>query len=83
MTGQWIHVDRTTGVILGKTGSSDYQQLTNDRQMFVSSGVVVAYTYKGRFYGKAMEAEEMHIGGFMWVARSNGHFSLKYVGGGS
>ena len=83
VTGQWIHVDRTTGVILGKTGSSDYQQLTNDRQMFVSSGVVVAYTYKGRFYGKAMEAEEMHIGGFMWVARSNGHFSLKYVGGGS
>lgn len=83
VTGQWIHVDRSTGVILGKTGSSDYQQLTNDRQMFVSSGVVVAYTYKGRFYGKAMEAEEMHIGEFMWVARSNGHFSLKYVGGGS
>ena len=84
-TGQWVRTD-DSGVTIGSASSTSMSRITSDRQSFLSRAstgdqfIETAYTSGGVFHANSMEADELHAGSFMWVGRSNGNISLKYVG---
>lgn len=55
--------------------------LTNSQLQFVDTGSVVAYiSGKSLFISNANVTDQITIGEFSWIPRSNGHLSLKHLG---
>lgn len=66
---------------LGEGDSNFKLLITNTRIMFMDGSDIPAYiNNKSLYIKKAVIEEELHQGGYSWVTRSNGHYSLVWKG---
>ena len=75
---QWLTFNGSEGMTIGDT-SGNYQRLDSTSQRFYSDGIEVMRTEGGKVEAASMDADEVHVGEFMWVARSNGHTAFKWA----
>ena len=68
-------------IIIGIEGNDLELHISNDRVSFLDKGVEVAYISNQQLYITNAEVEnQLRIGKFQFVPRSNGNLTLKYVG---
>lgn len=72
----------SAGVIIGASGGSQVAVTPGQLSMLDSSGETVAYV-RGGLLGasKADISDELDLGSFAWIPRSNGNLALKWMGG--
>ena len=72
----------SSGVIIGASGGSQVAVNPGQLSMLDSSGETVAYV-RGGLLGasKADISDELDLGSFAWIPRSNGNLALKWMGG--
>ena len=78
--GRWLNFNESDGLTIGKAGSAFKVVTDETRQAFMYGNETLAYTSGDRFVAPRMEADELHIGNWMWVKRDNGNLSLKWIG---
>lgn len=78
--GRWLNFNESEGLTIGKAGSAFKVVTDETRQAFMYGNETLAYTSGDRFVAPRMEADELHIGNWMWVKRDNGNLSLKWIG---
>ncbi len=78
--GRWLNFNESDGLTIGKAGSQFKVVTSETRQAFMYGNETLAYTSGDRFVAPRMEADELHIGNWMWVKRDNGNLSLKWIG---
>ena len=78
--GRWLNFNESDGLTIGKAGSQFKVVTDETRQAFMYGNETLAYTSGDRFVAPRMEADELHIGNWMWVKRDNGNLSLKWIG---
>ena len=78
--GRWLTFNENDALTIGKTDSEFKVVMNEERQAFMYGDDTLAYTSGDRFVAPRMEADEMHIGNWMWVKRNNGNLSLKWIG---
>ena len=68
------------GAVIGASGGTQVS-ITPSQVSMLDEGEVVAYVGSGELgVGRANVTDELALGGFSWIPRSNGNLSLKWVG---
>ena len=66
---------------LGKVGNDFTTEIDNEALRFKQSGQTIAYISNNKLYITDTEiTNSLRIGNFMWLPRTNGNLSLKWVG---
>lgn len=73
----------TSGLSISNTEDSSGANILLDgsRLTFRSGTDELAYAEGTTFKAPIMDADELHLGNWMWVPRKNGNLSLKWIGG--
>ena len=68
------------GAVMGATGGTQVS-ITSSQVSMLDEGEVVAYVGSGELgVGKANVTDELALGNFSWIPRSNGNLALKWMG---
>lgn len=68
------------GVTISATGTGLNVNITESKLAFRDNTTELAYTSGERFVAPVMQADEVHMGYWMWTERSNHNLALKWIG---
>lgn len=68
------------GVTISATGTGLNVNITESKLAFRDNSSELAYTSGERFVAPVMQADEVHMGYWMWTERSNHNLALKWIG---
>ena len=78
--GNWLTFIKSEALTIGKANSKFKITMNEKEQAFMYDDKKLAYTSGVSFVAPRMDADEQHIGNWMWVNRNNGNLSLKWIG---